>query len=399
MIHNYISKFDSESDEVERQIATAMEMRIDQERASKFLAALSRLLISKEIARLYPELISLGFFLRPTEIASLSKTFCDGSDGVLSSPKGLVFHVPPANVDTIFVYSWALSLLAGNSNIVRISERSGPAAILVLDKIAELLRTEFQDLVHSQLFIGIPRGSRLLSHISGLCDLRVLWGGDQAINEIRKFPLDAKATDITFPDRSSFTCINSREVIRLDQSELKLLAEKFSNDVWWFDQAACSSPKVIFWIGETEDSEKARRLFLSTVSDFLTKQDIGGNSSLSMERFVKLSKIAMTYESRLDFSFNRLALVETSFPTHEWQGTGSFIEIHLQNLEALSDHVQKRDQTLTYFGFSREQLLNLAKSLRGRGIDRLVPIGDALSFSAIWDGYDLCSVFSRKMTF
>ena len=43
-------------------------------------------------------------------------------------PRGLVFHVPPANVDTIFVYSWALSALAGNPNVVRISSRSAGAA-------------------------------------------------------------------------------------------------------------------------------------------------------------------------------------------------------------------------------------------------------------------------------
>src|SRR5229473_1854189 len=48
--------------------------------------------------------------------------------GVRRFPRGLVFHVPPANVDTIFVYSWALSALAGNRNVVRISPRAAGAA-------------------------------------------------------------------------------------------------------------------------------------------------------------------------------------------------------------------------------------------------------------------------------
>ncbi len=50
-------------------------------------------------------------------------------------PRGNVFHVPPANVDTIFVYSWALSALAGNHNVVRISERSAAAAETILDAL------------------------------------------------------------------------------------------------------------------------------------------------------------------------------------------------------------------------------------------------------------------------
>ncbi|MFC6804089.1 acyl-CoA reductase [Deinococcus caeni] len=38
-------------------------------------------------------------------------------------PRGLVFHVPPANVDTIFIYSWLMSVLAGNRNVIRLSSR------------------------------------------------------------------------------------------------------------------------------------------------------------------------------------------------------------------------------------------------------------------------------------
>jgi hypothetical protein len=151
--------------------------------------------------------------------------------------------------------------------------------------------------------------------------------------------------------------------------------------------------------GPAEQKMKTRTLFLDAVSKFLTDKNIGGSLSMSMERFVKLSKIAMTTESRLDLSFNRLALIETSSTTHEWQGTGSFIEIYLESLYGVAAHVQKRDQTLTHFGLNREQLLALGKSLRGLGIDRLVPIGEALTFSSIWDGYDLCSMFSKKITF
>ena len=33
-----------------------------------------------------------------------------------------------------------------------------------------------------------------------------------------------------------------------------------------------------------------------------------------------------------------------------------------------------------------------------RGIDRVVPIGNALDFNSIWDGYDLVEQFSRKVS-
>jgi hypothetical protein len=37
-------------------------------------------------------------------------------------------------------------------------------------------------------------------------------------------------------------------------------------------------------------------------------------------------------------------------------------------------------------------------ALGGRGVDRIVPFGSALTFGAIWDGYDLPREFTRLTT-
>jgi hypothetical protein len=39
-----------------------------------------------------------------------------------------------------------------------------------------------------------------------------------------------------------------------------------------------------------------------------------------------------------------------------------------------------------------------AAALGGKGIDRIVPFGSALSFAAVWDGYDLLHEFTGIMT-
>jgi hypothetical protein len=44
---------------------------------------------------------------------------------------------------------------------------------------------------------------------------------------------------------------------------------------------------------------------------------------------------------------------------------------------------------MSSFGFDTETMMEFALSLNGRGIDRLVPLGNALDFSSIWDGKDL----------
>ena len=52
-------------------------------------------------------------------------------------------------------------------------------------------------------------------------------------------------------------------------------------------------------------------------------------------------------------------------------------------------------QTVSHFGFTKDELTGFASALGGRGVDRIVPFGSALAFSAIWDGYDLLAEFSR----
>jgi hypothetical protein len=66
-------------------------------------------------------------------------------------------------------------------------------------------------------------------------------------------------------------------------------------------------------------------------------------------------------------------------------------------LEELVPLLTERDQTLSYFGFARSQLKELALSLPIRAIDRIVPIGTALNFSTIWDGGNLLQSFSRQV--
>ena len=40
-------------------------------------------------------------------------------------------------------------------------------------------------------------------YISAKCDMRIVWGGDNTVNNLRNFKISPKAREITFPDRYS----------------------------------------------------------------------------------------------------------------------------------------------------------------------------------------------------
>jgi hypothetical protein len=81
-----------------------------------------------------------------------------------------------------------------------------------------------------------------------------------------------------------------------------------------------------------------------------------------------------------------------------WIGAGAFPFAQVDSLLELVPAMNRQDQTFTHFGFTRDELREFALALGGRGVDRIVPFGSALTFGSLWDGYDLPREFTRLTT-
>ena len=98
---------------------------------------------------------------------------------------------------------------------------------------------------------------------------------------------------------------------------------------------------------------------------------------------------------------NEIAFVRLVTPVRlprRWLGTGTIPYLRLDSLDELIPLLQRQDQTLAYFGFTADEIMLFASRVGGRGIDRIVPVGRALEFSTVWDGYDLLREFTRLVT-
>ena len=78
---------------------------------------------------------------------------------------------------------------------------------------------------------------------------------------------------------------------------------------------------------------------------------------------------------------------------------GTFFEYDLANLDELAPMLDSGIQTVTYFGVEPGRIMELVIRHRIKAIDRIVPVGKALDFDLIWDGYDLPRTLSRVVTF
>jgi hypothetical protein len=361
-----------------------------------FLEALSRKILNDKDVRAYPDILTLGFWCRRNSLELLKK---DYEDNCLSLGRGLVFHIAPSNVPTMFAYSLICGLLSGNKNIVRVPSGQYPQVDYICAALDELLQyPEFSEL---QSFICcIQYDHHTSDHttvLSEKCDIRVIWGGDQTIHNIRKIPISAASYDIVFPDRYSACIIDSDAWINCNQKERQL--KYFYNDTYLSDQLACSSPTLVLWTG----SQVGEARF-----DFWSRLEALLQNNYSLQSIQSIGKLEAACRISGDFPGVRICS-DNNYIVRIWTdkvaanmleecpGQGFFIESDGNEITSISNILGSRFQTLSYLGISTKQLSALLASSLPRGIQRIVPIGQTMDFSLVWDGYDIIRMMSRRI--
>ena len=74
---------------------------------------------------------------------------------------------------------------------------------------------------------------------------------------------------------------------------------------------------------------------------------------------------------------------------------GIFFEHSLNSSNEIKNCINNKYQTLTYWGFDKKELTNFIKKNCDKGIDRVVPIGQALDINLFWDGFDINKILTR----
>ena len=370
-----------------------------------FCVGLSRELLGSRDARAHPQLVALGYWLRAASIERARAAYFDNEDAhTILVPRGRVFHVTPANIDTMFVYSWILALLVGNANVVRLSAHVTEGARRLLESVSRVIcGPDFTDLRRRNHLIFTGHDDRISRALSSVADVRVVWGGDATIEHFREFALPARARDVIFPNRHSLAIIDAEAIRAAREEELTILADGFFNDAYWFDQGACSSPRIVMWQTSRGDrATDARRRFKAAVSGAIRRRSYQAETGAAIEKMVfGYRRAAVADGVRYEWDSNEATWVEIPDLAMYDRGNcggGLFFEFVSHDLEAdLTTFVRSEDQTAACYGLDEALVRSLARRLNGRGIDRWVPIGRALDFGRVWDGYDLLQEFARRV--
>lgn len=374
-------------------------------RTLDFLDALSKAILADKTVNRRPEIAALGFWLRKAQL----KKMLQEQENLLNNaqcklaPLGKVFHICPANVDTMFIYSMVVALLMGNRNILRISKRMDAPHVLVLfEKLNQLMGTKAFEIFKEYInIISYDHNEYISNCLSSAANARLIWGGDATIKTFQSFVKAARTKDIVFADRISMMILDSENVLLCKEKVWEKLLRNFYNDAYTFDQMGCSSPQTIYFLGDPQSCVDAREKIIKGLEEFLSSEyenDLNSLASLKFNRMVDdaLDGNILSHSGSNLFKLLKLSEKSDSSSLHGCGG-GYFYYRDCRDITELEALKVPKVQTISYFGLSKESKERLVELSYSEGIDRIVQVGHALNFHYIWDGYNLFQELSRKV--
>lgn len=363
-----------------------------------FLQALSKELQTLPESRVDMTWAALGFWLRKAHIHQFAQNVSHLSTRL---GRGLIIHIAPTNMPAMFAYSLAISMLAGNGNIVRISPRQAPSIRPICDCMERVLsRKKFAMLHEMNCLVTYDHDKDLTDLFTSRCDGRIIWGGNESIHEIRQSELPPQAVELVFADRYSCAILNSETVLACSDDELADWAHRFYNDTYEADQNACSSPRLLFWLSSHKSQAKlAQARWWKAVekeSHAYALQPIKVST-----KYTDAWEFAMTHPeiASIETIDNHIYIYElAALPadiTALSGAFGQFFQYTITGLDEIMPHINKKIQTLSTLGIEPAIIRQMLLAHRVMGIDRIVPMGQALDMSITWDGINMIEALSR----
>ena len=177
MQQNLINEMDEVSRKIEYLVGSATTINEMRELAAKtpfdneiidFLNTLSKMLMKLPEAKMYPDVITLAFWMRKSSVMELGKRFMKQTKDIVLG-RGIAFHIAPSNVPVNYAYSLVTGLLTGNANIVRIPSKEFPQ-VSIINKAIKSILEEYPNVARYICLVRYERDPNINDLISGIAD-------------------------------------------------------------------------------------------------------------------------------------------------------------------------------------------------------------------------------------
>jgi len=315
----------------------------------------------------------------------------DGRARLRAFPLGVVGHWPAGNIEIQPILSLTCALLGGNCCLVRVPSGLVSVTRRVIEKLQEVDRN---GLLSERICVISFDHSRMDLHesMAQAVDGAIVWGGAEAVSQVRRLQFPHWARVLVFGPRLSAAAMDA--TTWGDQKERSSWCRRIARDVWQFDQQACSSPQALFLErgagGDPSEFVEHLREAFHQENQQHPRQEI--ETALT-------SAICLARASWLLDSVANRALFPVSPDWTILLGTGTQMPNPTQGrtlsvlvVDDLLQVISKFDGTLQTLGLGigdaqREE--TLARAAGRNGVDRIVKLGRMHVFGSPWDGMEL----------
>lgn len=363
------------------------------EKVISFLADLSQSLLTNRRTKNYVDVVSYAYWIRRAFLVQAQHKHCDRNCRI---GRGVAFHVAPSNVPVNFAVSMTSSLLAGNVTAIRVSNKKFAQVDIICQAINNLLDSKHGDMKPYLCIFRYEHDYAITAELSSMCDVRIIWGGDNTIKTIRNAPLPARAIELAFADRHSLAIIDAEKYLKSDKCEV---AKGFYTDTFYTDQNACSSPRLVIWKGNKTDVEKAKDIFWNTLQEIVDRE-YDMKPIQAINKYSSFCSLAMAKNNvHLIQSNNKIVRIEVEKLTSDLMdykdAGGYFFEYETKELNEIVPVLTKQCQTISVFGIEKQEVKKIVFENGVRGVDRIVPLGQTMGLEFIWDGFKMIETMTR----
>jgi len=312
-------------------------------------------------------------------------------------PLGVVGHWPAGNIEIQPILSLTCALLGGNSCLVRVPGGLIGPTRLIIEKLRQVDRDR---LLTDRIFLASFDHSRTDLHeaMARAVDGAMIWGGEDAVSQVRALPFPHWARVVVFGPRLSVAAMDFGTWG--DPNQRSAWCRRVARDVWQFDQQACSSPQTLFL--EQDGGTDPGEFFAELQRAF--QEENRAHPRLEIEPALT-SAICRARASWLLEDVAHRACFPQSADWTILQGKGIHIPEPTQGrtltvmlADDLLEAVSRFDGTVQTLGLAvkdrrREEIL--AEAAGRRGVDRIVRLGQMHVFGSPWDGTDLIRPMTR----
>ena len=315
----------------------------------------------------------------------------DGRKSLKVLPKGTVCHWIAGNVPLLALFSWSISAALGNANMIRLSSRGEDFVSPVLDELARLSATGKQIKETTTVLRFERDDTRSHEAMSNLADVRIAWGGQDAVEAIHRLPRRWACEDIAFGPRVSLAVVDPTEMS-------DRMIDRLVMDVVYFDQLACSSPQHLYVKGARE-SEAFKAYVEKFTSAFANSAKAAPRHTLDYAETyrIALDRTRMLLQGgeieRDDETQWTVAVVDE--PQLNVVGANRFLQIvPFEEPDVIYPYIPRNVQTVVTT-LAGELFDRFTTEAANRGVCRFPRPGEGNHFENPWDGIPIVSRLTR----